>query len=55
MALERVVLLRVAVDRGADLLGGQVPVGGQQQDDYGQGAVRVLRFDIGVLPFVVCR
>jgi hypothetical protein len=37
--LEGLVLVGVAAHRGADLLGGQVPAGGQQQDDDGQQAL----------------
>jgi len=36
--LEGLVLVGIAAHRRADLLGGQVPAGGQQQDDDGQQA-----------------
>src|SRR6185312_15709133 len=37
-ALERLLLLGVAADRGADLLRGQVPARGEQEHDDGQEA-----------------
>ncbi len=53
-ALERLLLIRVPADRGPDLLGGQVPARGEQEDDDGQEAFgpALRQRD---LPRVVCR